>query len=574
MLNMSSESTSNSNPFTGEDESPAKNMATAKNRQRSPVLLNENFANASCLLTSSPLHFDWQSNRFCVSERVRRLFANTMLADVYFNIHYRPGCDSAPNPFIHNKYFKDLSFSSEIMVQRIPAHSFILAISSAVFEAMFYGPMSIQNSSRSAPAVSDDQSVTESTEQTMIKQTSRPLLSSPLTTSLSSSSEHMHIDSSKNLNSLEKETRRQPLVFNPSSSQINPNNPIEVHVDDVSPVAFINMLRFIYTDEIQIDASNVFQTLYVSKKYAINGMENACFEFLSQSISVENAFLVLSHANFFNEQQLAQKCLEVIDKNTARVFDTEDFLTADKDLLLNILERDTLCIRESRLFTSILKWAKAEYLRIIGTESEISSPSSTEAPQPTTSSIQSPSSNSLSRSNITASQATELPNLSNVPQDSLRQILQPLLPHIRFPQMSIEEFANLVVPSGVLCNDMVVKIFQYFIAAKNIKPELPFVKRPRCYLHDAEEVVQRFMVVDQRWDYRGTSDRIRFKVDRKIHLVGFGLYGSIHGECDYEASIEVSSCFFLLLFISINQKLRFHAKAAGLLSTACFASIG
>ncbi len=31
----------------------------------------------------------------------------------------------------------------------------------------------------------------------------------------------------------------------------------------------------------------------------------------------------------------------------------------------------------------------------------------------------------------------------------------------------------------------------------------------------------------------------RFKVDRKIYVVGFGLYGSIHGQSEYETSIEV-----------------------------------
>ncbi|VDL21468.1 unnamed protein product [Hymenolepis diminuta] len=535
---MSNEFTYNPNPYSGEDELPAKNMAAAKNRQRSPSLLNENFANASGLLTSSPLYFDWQSNRFCVSERVRSLFANTMLADVYFNIHYRPGCDGAATPFIQSKHSQNQSSSPpEVLVQRIPAHAFILAISSAVFEAMFYGPMSIQNAGRSAPAVTVDQSATKSTGQAMVKQTSWPPPSS--SASNLSPSEHMPIDSADDLNLLDKETHRQPLIFNPSSSQINPNNPIEVHVNDVNPVAFINMLRFIYTDEIQIDASNVLQTLFVAKKYAINIMEKACVEFLSQSITVDNAFMLLSHANFFDEQELAQKCLEVIDKNTSRVFDTEDFLTADKDLLLSVLERDTLCIRESRLFTSILKWAKAEYHRRTGTENVNLGPSSAETPRISTSSPQSPSSNSLSRPNIAVSQVTQLPNLSDVPQDSLREIMQPILPHIRFPQMNIEEFANLVVPSGVLDDAMTVKIFQHFIVAKSVKPELPFVKRPRCYQHDAEEVVQRFVLVDQRWDYRGTSDRIRFKVDRKIHLVGFGLYGSIHGESEYEASIEL-----------------------------------
>lgn len=205
---------------------------------------------------------------------------------------------------------------------------------------------------------------------------------------------------------------------------------------------------------------------------------------------------------------------KVIDKNTARVFDTEDFLTADKELLLSILERDTLCIREARLFTSILKWAKAEYHRRCavseGTSpgnhpsSVATPPSSSPASIFTTSTANSTS--SLSRS---ISATAQLPNLSDVPLESLRAIMQPLLPHIRFPQMSIEEFANLVVPSSVLDDAVAVKIFQYFIVAKSSKPELPFVKRPRCYLHDAEEVVRRFAVVDQRWDYRGTSDRIR-----------------------------------------------------------------
>ncbi len=85
----------------------------------------------------------------------------------------------------------------------------------------------------------------------------------------------------------------------------------EINLDDVNPVAFTNVLRFIYTDEIVIDASNVLQTLYVAKKYAISAMENACVDFLSQAVTVDNAFMLLAQANFFYEQELAQKCLEV-----------------------------------------------------------------------------------------------------------------------------------------------------------------------------------------------------------------------------------------------------------------------
>lgn len=85
----------------------------------------------------------------------------------------------------------------------------------------------------------------------------------------------------------------------------------EIHLDDVHPVAFLNVLRFIYTDEILLDPCNVLQTLYVAKKYAVTVMEQACVDFLSQAITVENAFMLLTQANYFDESELSQKCLEV-----------------------------------------------------------------------------------------------------------------------------------------------------------------------------------------------------------------------------------------------------------------------
>ena len=45
----------------------------------------------------------------------------------------------------------------------------------------------------------------------------------------------------------------------------------------------------------------------------------------------------------------------------------------------------------------------------------------------------------------------------------------------------------------------------------------------------------------------GMSDKIRFITDRRIYVVGFGLYGSIHGPCEYQVTIQVKNfCFFWL----------------------------
>ena len=64
----------------------------------------------------------------------------------------------------------------------------------------------------------------------------------------------------------------------------------------------------------------------------------------------------------------------------------------------------------------------------------------------------------------------------------------------------------------------------------------------------------RFQQIESRWGYSGTSDKIRFIVDRRIFVVGFGLYGSIHGPSEYDVTIQVKAVklsLYLLCFSPI-----------------------
>ena len=42
-----------------------------------------------------------------------------------------------------------------------------------------------------------------------------------------------------------------------------------------------------------------------------------------------------------------------------------------------------------------------------------------------------------------------------------------------------------------------------------------------------------------QWRYRGRCDSIQFCVDKRIFIVGFGLYGSSNGAADYSVRIEL-----------------------------------
>ncbi|XP_072746625.1 BTB/POZ domain-containing protein 1 [Anoplolepis gracilipes] len=265
----------------------------------------------------------------------------------------------------------------------------------------------------------------------------------------------------------------------------------EIEVPDVEPAAFLAVLLFLYTDEIQIDPETVMTTLYTAKKYAVSPLEKHCVDFLKNNLTSDNAFLLLTQARLFDEPQLASVCLDTIDRFTTQAFNADGFTDIDIDTLKIVLERDTLRVRESKLFQAVLRWSESECVR------------------------------------------QQLP----VTPENQRLVLGDALSLVRFPLMSKEEFTAGPAQSGLLNYSEVLSLFSYFIL--NPKPSVGFQTMPRCCMTGKEQTVCRFQHTKSRWGYFGTSDRIRFSVDRRIFLIGYGVYGSTQEPAIYEVSVEL-----------------------------------
>lgn len=235
----------------------------------------------------------------------------------------------------------------------------------------------------------------------------------------------------------------------------------EVELPDVEPSAFLALLRFLYSDEVLIGPETVMTTLYTAKKYAVPALEQACVEFLKKNLSTDNALLLLTQARLFDEPQLAAFCLETIDKSTSEAITADGFTDIDLDTLKTVLERDTLGIREVKLFKAVCRWAEAE----------------------------------CNRRNLEPEAANQ------------RQVLGEALRLVRFPLMTVEEFAMEAAQTGLLLDKEVVELFLYFTV--DPKPPVSFSDVPRCCLTGKEQVVSRFVHIEHRWGYSGTSDRIR-----------------------------------------------------------------
>ncbi|VDL74308.1 unnamed protein product [Nippostrongylus brasiliensis] len=379
-------------------EHPANNLI-AIGRRTSPVPehrssrslagMSRRAANA---VDDNPL--GWQGAKNTLKERISYMYCKDVLADVYFTV------------------------GKDDMRQRIPAHKFVLSIGSVVFDAMFNGGLTPQNS----------------------------------------------------------------------------RDPLEIELPDVEVPAFRALLRFLYSDEVEIGPESVMTTLYTAKKYAVPAMETACVEFLKQSLGADNAFMLLTQARLFDEPQLAKLCLEIIDKNTSEALNGEGFTDIDLETLCLVLARDTLRVKEAQLFQAVVRWSTEECSR--------------RGLDPTS--------------------------------ENRRAALGRAVQLIRFPLMTVEEFAQSAAQSGLLTDRELVNLFLYFTV--NPKPSIGFNDNPRCSGAGKELVVSRFQRIEGRWGYSGTPDRIKFTVDRKIFVVGFGLYGAIHGPHEYQCVIQIIHC--------------------------------
>ena len=235
-------------------------------------------------------------------------------------------------------------------------------------------------------------------------------------------------------------------------------------------------------------------TLYAAKKYIVPHLARECVDFLETCLCAKNACLLLSQSRMFEENELMQRCWEVIDAQAEVALMSEGFTEIDYKTLEIILQRETLNAPEVVVFNATLQWAEAECLR-----QELSTTS-----------------------------------------ENKRKVLGRAIYLIRIPAMSLEDFANSAAQCKVLTLTETNEIFLYFTAQQ--KPELPFACYQRRGLQPHR--CHRFQSCAYRsnqWRYRGRCDSIQFSVDRRIFVAGFGLYGSSNGAAEYKVKVELKS---------------------------------
>eukprot|EP01127_Copromyxa_protea_P011389 TRINITY_DN2861_c0_g1_i1.p1 TRINITY_DN2861_c0_g1~~TRINITY_DN2861_c0_g1_i1.p1 ORF type:complete len:448 (+),score=52.67 TRINITY_DN2861_c0_g1_i1:122-1465(+) len=172
---------------------------------------------------------------------------------------------------------------------------------------------------------------------------------------------------------------------------------------NASVEAVKELLRYIYTYEVQLEGSNVLELLYLGKQYELPLLVTACHAYLEAHLRVENVLDIYSSALPINEVSLLSNCESIISQNS-ETFIQASFLTLPAQTVIAILKLEELPITEIELFEVCYSWAKN--------------------------------------------------------QKSLESI-NDLLPYIRFPTMSITELSTIVATSQVLEQEELFELLLY-----------------------------------------------------------------------------------------------------------------
>jgi len=205
--------------------------------------------------------------------------------------------------------------------------------------------------------------------------------------------------------------------------------PLEIRLPDTKPIVFQALLRCVYTDELDVDTSNIIDYIAISTKYQVEKMRVACATFMERDISVDNVCDLFEMApTLLGKPDFG---FPFIREHTEEVLRSKGFVKLSKGRVRALLSDEKLSAEESDLFEALIRWGNEEIKRSGG---------------------------------------------------DLKQACRDLLQCVRFPLMPVSKVAGPVVKSGLLDEDELLAVFQYVsIKDEKIKEgiRVPFNSRPR-----------------------------------------------------------------------------------------------
>lgn len=133
-----------------------------------------------------------------------------------------------------------------------------------------------------------------------------------------------------------------------------------IEISDASYNAFDEFIQYFYSGEVAITMENVGEVLYLADKYDVPELVASCTSFLLKHVTLKDVVDCVKLACIFSLNALKAKIKQIIAKNTAQVFESEQVLRCGRDQLFEMLSIDSSTCPEEKLFDICIRWAQTK----------------------------------------------------------------------------------------------------------------------------------------------------------------------------------------------------------------------
>ena len=111
----------------------------------------------------------------------------------------------------------------------------------------------------------------------------------------------------------------------------------EVEITSMGYEDFLNVLLFMYNDEIKLTFERSLKFLEACDTLMIDSLKNKLETFICSVLEIESAAIIFKYASVYNCEKLKSICLSFIKENYTQVVETDEFGDLHRDLLLEII---------------------------------------------------------------------------------------------------------------------------------------------------------------------------------------------------------------------------------------------
>ena len=154
-------------------------------------------------------------------------------------------------------------------------------------------------------------------------------------------------------------------------------------------------------------------------------LTDKCMEYLKEKLDPSNVFIILPFAQKYEDKTLVDRCWNVIDEQTEAAVNSDGFEMIKKSILEGVIARDNLMIEEVALLQAVFRWATKQ---------------------------------------------CEKQGLVADGKVKRRIIGERAIKAIRFPLMTMEEFASVVIDTNLLTTEETNGLFKFLQYPSTVLP--------------------------------------------------------------------------------------------------------